>query len=835
MSFFSKAADQDTWKEKYLNLLDEQEQSEKSYKEKEDLLCKMIVRLTIATTGLDPLMDPYLLSIRDQLKNGINSPALKDELEKLTNFLAQIKHAPPPNQAVGAESLFDFLLQHYTTEKQQNALNLLKNKVANHMDVGAATHGAVTETLNFEIPPQLFIAILQAIEPDDNTSASNIAASQIEMETVSRQLLLFLEGIEIPGIFEQQAQTVKQLLTAPNQIITAFETILEKTFQLLIKIKQHNHSERRDIDKFHCHITEQLAALKASMVGAGTINSAEHKSRFDQISPTDTTELLPLKEVINCQLATIVKEAQEHQQNEAIQRKKTQQQLDDLVIKLDGLETESCDLKSKLNELEQSENNYKDKEDLLCKTIIHLTIATTGLDPLLDPHLLGIRDQLKNGINSSALKDELEKFTASVAQIEHATSQNRSVETELLFNFLLQRYTNEKQQYALKLLKEKKFDNANQLFIALLQAIEPDNNTSASAILANHIDIQIVSKQLLLLLEGIEIPSAFDQQAQTVKQLLSVPNQTITAFETILDKSFQLLLKIKQHNQSEQQDIDKFLSHITDQLAALDVSVMGASVAAQQSAENRSKLDQSVSEQMEELQLSSSNATRLKPLKGIINSRLANITKEIQDHNQKESIQRQKTQQQLNDLVDKIKDMESESCDLKSKLKIANTLALRDTLTGLPNRNAYNQRLEAELARWKRYHSPLSLIIWDLDHFKNINDSYGHKAGDKVLLLIAKQLSDHSRASDFISRFGGEEFTMLLPNTDGKSALILANQLRQTIGKTGFNAKGAPVAITISCGVTEFKMDDTDETAFERADQALYLAKEQGRNRCCIL
>ena len=493
-----------------------------------------------------------------------------------------------------------------------------------------------------------------------------------------------------------------------------------------------------------------------------------------------------------------------------------------------------------LDEHEHSGESYREKEDLLCKTIIRLTIATTGLDPLLDPHLLNIRDQLKRGVNSQALKEELEKFTHSVAQIKHAPPPSRSLETDLLFDFLLKHYTSDKQQNALKLLRQQaetaKFGTANQLFIALFEAIEsPIEDKSAPPAIANHIDIGVVSKHLLLLLEGIEIPSIFDQQAQTAKQLLAASNQTTAAFEPILDKSFKLLLKIKQHNQSEQQDIDKFLSHITEQLAALDISVMGASTATQQSAENRNKLDQSVSEQMEQLQLSSTNATKLEPLKGIITSRLASIVKEIQEHSQKEAIQRQKTQQQLDHLVNKIKDMESESCELKSKLKIANTQALRDTLTGLPNRNAYNERLETELARWKRYHSPLSLIIWDIDHFKSINDNYGHKAGDKVLLLIAKQLSDHSRATDFISRFGGEEFTMLLPNTDGQSALKVANQLRQAIEKTGFNASGASVAITISCGITEFMPDDTDESAFERADQALYQAKEQGRNRCCVL
>ncbi len=486
----------------------------------------------------------------------------------------------------------------------------------------------------------------------------------------------------------------------------------------------------------------------------------------------------------------------------------------------------------------KSEQAYQEKEDVLCKTIVRLTIATTGLDPLLDPHLLSIRDQLKNGINSPALKAALEQFTTSVAQIKHTPPQNQSGETGLLFDFLLLQYKTEVQQNTLKLLKKKaeaaKFDTPNQLFIAIFEIIGSDDHSSPQNIIANQIDADIVSQQLLLLLDSIEIPSIFDQQAQIAKQLLATSSQTAMAFETILDRSFKLLLKIKQHNQSEQQDIDKFLAHITEQLAALDVSLIGASTAAIESAENRSRLDQSVSEQMEEIKLSSSNATKLEPLKGIINSRLANIAKEIQEHTQKEAVQRQKTQQQLDDLANKIKDMESESCDLKSKLKIANTQALRDTLTGLPNRHAYNERLEAELARWKRYHLPLSLIVWDIDYFKNVNDNYGHKAGDKVLLLIAKQLSDHSRATDFISRFGGEEFTMLLPNTDSQSALILANQLRQTIEKTGFNASGTSVAITISGGITQFIANDTDETAFERADQALYQAKQQGRNRCCI-
>ena len=493
-----------------------------------------------------------------------------------------------------------------------------------------------------------------------------------------------------------------------------------------------------------------------------------------------------------------------------------------------------------LDEQDYLKTAYQEKEDLLCKTIVRLTFATIGFDAALDPHLLCIRNQLKKGINSPELKESLEILTQSVAQIKHSPNQAQTVATELLFDFLLQQYKSHKQQAALHLLKNsiessKTEFQPNQLFSSIVTAIETETKASPTNILTRHIDIGIISQHLLLFLEQIEIPSIFDQQAQAAKQLLNASNPSSEAFEDILDKSFKLLLKIKQHNQSEQLDFDNFLSHIMEQLTALDVSVMGASSSAQKSAENRSRLDQSVSEQMEELQLSSTNATKLEPLKAIINKRLASITNEIEQHNQNEIIHRQNLQQQLDDLVVKIKDMESESSELKSKLKIANTQALRDPLTGLPNRNAYNERLEMELSRWKRYHSPLSLIIWDIDHFKNINDNYGHKAGDKVLRLIAKQLSDHSRASDFISRFGGEEFTMLLPNTNCHSALIFANQLRQTIENAGFNSSGTSVDITISCGVTEFIEQDTDESAFERADQALYHAKEQGRNKCCSL
>jgi diguanylate cyclase len=140
--------------------------------------------------------------------------------------------------------------------------------------------------------------------------------------------------------------------------------------------------------------------------------------------------------------------------------------------------------------------------------------------------------------------------------------------------------------------------------------------------------------------------------------------------------------------------------------------------------------------------------------------------------------------------------------------------------------------MEQEFARWKRYHQPLVLLIFDIDHFKRVNDTYGHKAGDKALKLIARTLQNNLRESDFLARFGGEEFVVLMPQTELNAAIGAANKLREAVEANQFHYQQKRVLITISCGATQFKDDDTIDSAFQRADQALYKAKQNGRNRC---
>ena len=125
-------------------------------------------------------------------------------------------------------------------------------------------------------------------------------------------------------------------------------------------------------------------------------------------------------------------------------------------------------------------------------------------------------------------------------------------------------------------------------------------------------------------------------------------------------------------------------------------------------------------------------------------------------------------------------------------------------------------------------------MVCDIDLFKRINDSYGHLAGDKVLTIIARSLQRNLRVSDFIARFGGEEFVILMPGTTAEDAKIVAEKLRKKIEQSPFNFKKEPVQITISFGISQFAMDEHADEVFSRADKALYKAKKLGRNQSQI-
>lgn len=155
-------------------------------------------------------------------------------------------------------------------------------------------------------------------------------------------------------------------------------------------------------------------------------------------------------------------------------------------------------------------------------------------------------------------------------------------------------------------------------------------------------------------------------------------------------------------------------------------------------------------------------------------------------------------------------------------------LAHHDALTGAWNRYVYEARLEEEIQRSRRYDRPLSLILLDIDHFKQVNDTWGHKKGDRVLQTVTGVIAGGIRRFDSLCRVGGEEFAIIAPETDREGALALAEKLRSGIESTGF--QDIP-KVTVSLGVAQHLPGEEPSVFFRRADQALYAAKAGGRNR----
>jgi len=161
--------------------------------------------------------------------------------------------------------------------------------------------------------------------------------------------------------------------------------------------------------------------------------------------------------------------------------------------------------------------------------------------------------------------------------------------------------------------------------------------------------------------------------------------------------------------------------------------------------------------------------------------------------------------------------------------------AVSDSMTKMYNHNYILKRLQQEIEFSKKFKSTLSLILIDIDHFKQINDKYGHQSGDKVIISIAKIIKDNIRFSDIAGRYGGEEFCIILPNTKLEGAVSIAQRLKNQISAKKITIQdGQQISVSCSFGVKEYDMNDTVEEFINKTDKLLYQAKFLGRNRICF-
>ncbi len=176
----------------------------------------------------------------------------------------------------------------------------------------------------------------------------------------------------------------------------------------------------------------------------------------------------------------------------------------------------------------------------------------------------------------------------------------------------------------------------------------------------------------------------------------------------------------------------------------------------------------------------------------------------------------------------------SPKVELAEKVEKMEKMALLDPLTRIGNRRYGNLSLAAKLNEWQRYGWPFGVLFMDIDHFKEMNDLYGNHFGDRVLKIVATTMINVIRSSDYISRWGGEEFVVLIPNVDREHLLYVADKVRLLVEKSNIFLPEKNIGVTISVGATLARKDDTDGTLIERADELMHKSKTEGRNRVSI-
>lgn len=286
-----------------------------------------------------------------------------------------------------------------------------------------------------------------------------------------------------------------------------------------------------------------------------------------------------------------------------------------------------------------------------------------------------------------------------------------------------------------------------------------------------------------------------------------------------------------------QREIDALqavLRHVTGRLDEMS-QYMSRELADQSTGEaNGQALDASVSHEMRLLGEASLELEDVHDLRERVGESLENIAACFREFRHREGSRLTAYRERAERMRQRIEQLETERNALQRSLEREHELAQTDTMIGMPNRLAYEKRIEVAFETWQTTDRPLCVAAIDIDHFKSINDTYGHTAGDAVLRIIGQALVKHVRPCDFVARYGGEEFIVLFDGAEETEALQVCERLRGKIQHLAFHASRQPVRVTASIGLTQFQPGDTPQSVFERADLALYTAKNGGRNRCVI-
>ncbi len=336
-----------------------------------------------------------------------------------------------------------------------------------------------------------------------------------------------------------------------------------------------------------------------------------------------------------------------------------------------------------------------------------------------------------------------------------------------------------------------------------------------------------VNDSLQQLLNHLSIPQDLDAKKEYIKNSLD-KQLNGEDLSKIIDGLTELVVDAFN---VEQNRFKGFLEQLTHQLQDFEVFLKSSSDTRTQATEESRQLEHGIQDNLNQIKNHLDTSKTIEELSAKINQNLKMIGERIKEYHFNEQNRQIEYEKQVVKLQAKLSESEQNAEEIKNLLSFQKYKINHDSLTGLPNRESYEEHIFDTLQRWKKHGKALSLAVCDIDHFKHINDTFGHLAGDKVLKKVASIFKSSIRNVDFIARVGGEEFVFIFEQTSSQSACILIEKLRKMVEECQFFYRDNKVEVTVSFGLTTVVKGDDMESVFVRADNAMYKAKNAGRNR----
>ena len=492
---------------------------------------------------------------------------------------------------------------------------------------------------------------------------------------------------------------------------------------------------------------------------------------------------------------------------------------------------------------ESEERINADTQKVFCRTLIRLSMAAKGLSDALDPYLVRIQETVRKDCGP-AIRKKLDDLTD--VMIRSVDDQKSADPFERILARVSASSGNiRKARRIWKELSGKPAGVRDEQIDELIEllggdvtpptTIAPDERKPGllGRLFGGDDKSEGVMPNTILrsVLDQLRWPGLIAEQIRDLTEQLD-ERASDDMWVTVITRVNEIVVSALQEFQSEVQSAEDFLSQLSSRLQELDSFVRGAHELREASLQSGRALGRTMEEQVDSLSSSIQTETDLALLKQAVAEKLDIIHTHVSKHLETDEQRHDQAFQRETELRQRLEELELEAQGLRRQMADAHSRALRDAVTGLPNRMAYDERMEQEYSRWKRFGEPLTLMVWDVDNFKQINDRYGHRSGDKALEAMGAKLKKDLRETDFIGRYGGEEFVVLLVGTNAEAAVPVAEKMREAVAQTSLKAKGTTLHLTISCGLTEFREGDDPGIVFERADAALYRAKSEGKNRC---